>query len=373
MNNNNSPLILIVDDVPKNIQVVGNILREEGYRIAYALDGTTALELVNNNNFDLILLDVMMPEMDGFTLCSKIKEIDRYKDIPVIFLTAKNDHASLLKGFEIGGVDYVTKPFRARELLVRVNTHVRNKTEHQMLVESVSEFQNMSEKKDKFFSIIAHDMRNPLAAFKSIAELLDKSFDEMTREDIRSYIATISESADRLYDLFQNLMSWSRSKTNSIVYSPQIISLDFVITNVIDLIQINAEKKNIDIYTNYDQLIEFYADVNMLATVLRNLISNAIKFTNPNGLIEIDVKKENDNLHFIVKDNGVGIPQDKITKLFDYHETKSTVGTSGEKGTGLGLLLCEEFVSKHNGKIWAESQFGHGTQFHFIIPKNDEI
>ncbi len=205
----NTPLILIVDDVPKNIQVVGNILREEGYRIAYALNGQTALELVNSNSFDLILLDVMMPEMDGFTLCSKIKEIESYKNVPIIFLTAKNDHASLLKGFELGGVDYVTKPFRARELIVRVNTHVRQKTENQTLLQSVSDFQDLSEKKDKFFSIIAHDMRNPLAAFKSIAELLDKSFDEMTREDIRSYIATIRDSADRLYDLFQNLMSWS--------------------------------------------------------------------------------------------------------------------------------------------------------------------
>lgn len=370
MNDTNAPLILIVDDVAKNIQVVGNILREEGYRIAYALDGKTALDLVYNNSFDLILLDVMMPEMDGFTLCTKIKEIDNYKNIPVIFLTAKNDHASLLKGFEIGGVDYVTKPFRARELLVRVETHIRNKREQQMLVDSVSEYQNINDEKDKFFSIIAHDMRNPLAAFKSIAELLDNTFDEMTRSDIKNYIGTIRESSERLYDLFQNLMSWSRSRTNSIMYSPQIISLDFVINNVIDLIRINADKKDIDIYTNYDQLTELYADVNMLSTIIRNLVSNAIKFTNPKGLVEVDVLHEGENLHFIIKDNGIGIESSRLATLFEYSQTNTTIGTSGEKGTGLGLMLCKEFVDKHGGDIWAESQAGKGTQFHFTIPKD---
>ncbi len=373
MNDTNAPLILIVDDVAKNIQVVGNILREEGYRIAYALDGKTALDLIYNNNFDLILLDVMMPEMDGFTLCTKIKEIDNYKNIPVIFLTAKNDHASLLKGFEIGGVDYVTKPFRARELIVRVNTHVKNKTEQSMLLESVSEYKNINEEKDKFFSIIAHDMRNPLAAFKSIAELLDNTFDEMTRADIKNYISTIRESSERLYDLFQNLMSWSRSRTNSIMFSPQIISLDFVVNNVIDLIRINADKKDIDIYTNYDQLIELYADVNMLSTILRNLISNAIKFTNPKGLIEVNVDVEGEFLHFVIKDNGIGIEKSRLEKLFEYNQTASTVGTNGEKGTGLGLMLCKEFVSKHEGKIWAVSEPGKGTSFHFVIPKDQKV
>ncbi len=373
MNDTNAPLILIVDDVAKNIQVVGNILREEGYRIAYALDGKTALDLVHNNSFDLILLDVMMPEMDGFTLCTKIKEIENYKNIPVIFLTAKNDHASLLKGFEIGGVDYVTKPFRAKELIVRVNTHVKNKTDHQILMDSVFEYQNINEEKDKFFSIIAHDMRNPLAAFKSIAELLDNTFEEMTRADIKNYISTIRESSERLYDLFQNLMSWSRSRTNSIMFSPQIISLDFVINNVIDLIRINADKKQIDIYTNYDQLIELYADVNMLSTIIRNLVSNAIKFTNTKGLIEVNVEEEEDNIHFIIKDNGIGIEKHRLDKLFEYNQTNSTIGTNGEKGTGLGLMLCKEFVTKHNGEIWAESTPGKGTEFHFLIPKEEQV
>ena len=208
--------ILIVDDVPKNIQLAGSILQRQDYNIFFANNGETALNLAQTNAFDLILLDIMMPGMDGFEVCEQLKKDPNTREIPVIFLTAKTDTESTIKGFDIGAVDYVTKPFNEKELLARVRTHLELRAARESLREA-----NVT--KDKFFSIIAHDMKNPFNALLGLSKLLLNNFDVFDEDKKKYFIQNIYQSSDQGYKLLENLLDWSRMQTGKMVCQPALI------------------------------------------------------------------------------------------------------------------------------------------------------
>ena len=353
--------VLIVDDVTKNIQLVANFLKQAGYEINYALSGRTAIQHIKKENFDLILLDIMMPEMDGFEVCETLKSDPQTQDIPVIFLTAKTDIESITKAFKVGGVDYITKPFNKAELLIRVKTHLELKEQRRNLKE-------LNATKDKFFSIIAHDLKSPLNQLLGLSELLQKDIEENEGKEATKLVNLIKVSAKSGRLLLENLLEWSRSQTGTIEYQPKILDLHKITLEVMELNENNALQKGIKIKSKVKKGIKAFADANMLKTILRNLISNGIKFTGSGGDILLSAKVSGGKVIYTVADTGIGIRASDISKLFRIDVNPSSIGKSAEKGTGLGLILCQEFVELNGGKIWAESKYREGSKFKFSLP-----
>jgi len=225
--------------------------------------------------------------------------------------------------------------------------------------------------KDKFFSIIAHDLKSPFSSILGFSELIVEEIGEKDLKNIERYAKIILKSSSHAVDLLTNLMFWTQSQTGRIKFNPQIIRINDIIEEVMVLFDDIARHKNVSIRKNLLNSTTISADRDMLGTILRNIISNAIKFTYPGGEILISTELKEDELLVSVKDNGVGIRKASLKDLFEIDEGESTLGTQKEKGTGLGLILCKEFVEKHKGKIWAESQEGKGSEFKFTLPMNN--
>jgi len=277
---NDKAKILIVDDLPKNLTMLATYLKVEGYQVDILSDSTEVIDFLKGNNQDIILLDVMMPKINGFDLCQMIKNEDDLKDIPIIFLTALTDQEHILKAFEVGGVDYLSKPFQITELLARVRTHMENKRYREKL-------ESLNATKDKFFSIIAHDLKNPISSIKNSVDLMARLYYEFSDEERLSYLSGLKETTENVFELLQNLLAWSRTQTNRIEFHPDLFDLKLVADNITSLLANQASMKNICLQHLIKPGTMVFADVNMVATVIRNLVSNAIKFTKENGMIKI--------------------------------------------------------------------------------------
>ncbi len=224
--------------------------------------------------------------------------------------------------------------------------------------------------KDKFFSILAHDLKNPLGSFYSVAELLNDEYDNIPEPSKRQYLGIIRESARQLYSLLENLLTWSRSQRGLINFNPTGFDIYSLADNSIQILQISASAKQITLLNNVPKDIFVNADMNLANAIIRNLMSNAIKFTDNGGEISVTaIDSTSDYVAIAVKDSGIGISKETIKDLFKIDKSVSTLGTNGESGTGLGLILCREFVEMHNGRIWAESELNVGTTFYFTLPK----
>lgn len=361
-------VILLVDDDPDNLHVLLEAFDDSHFRTLVALDGESALRQVHYIQPDLILLDVMMPGIDGFETCLRFKQHEQYKDIPVIFMTALSETFSKVKGFQVGGVDYITKPVDVEEVLIRINTHLTIRRLQKQLEEKNTQLQAMNASKDRFFSIIAHDLRNTFIGFLSFTDILE-DIESLEKDEFRAYTKLFRDSAETLFALLENLLTWSRLNRNMIDYRPQAIDIQTIFVHTLELFRSQADAKQITLKHSTPETLSVYADYNMLNTVIRNLVSNAIKFTEPQGMIEMSAISGKHAITISIADSGVGIPPEKIEKLFQIDEKFQRDGTAGEKGTGLGLILCKEFIEKHGGSIWVESKQGEGTVFRFTLPK----
>ncbi|MCP4154684.1 MAG: hybrid sensor histidine kinase/response regulator [bacterium] len=355
------PVIFIAEDIPRNLQVLCNMLTKANYKIAAAANGKKALEMIPDAKPDLVLLDVMMPEMDGFEVAESLKQNPATKEIPIIFLTAKADATDIVKGFGLGAVDYVTKPFNGAELLSRVKTHLELKFARE-------ELKQLSATKDKLFSIIAHDIRNPLQNSLLYSDSLENDYDRFDDEKRKKYIHKVFNSTHQISALLKNLLAWSRSQMELIVPLPEQVDLSTLAAEAIDLAKINADKKEITVLSRIEPGTMAFADKNMIPTVLRNLLSNSVKFTNTGGNIKIKADKKDGCVEVAVCDDGVGINEEEIAGIFRIDHQKTKLGTNKEKGTGLGLILCKEFVEKNKGTIAVESTPGKGSCFKFTLP-----
>lgn len=239
------------------------------------------------------------------------------------------------------------------------------------LTESESQLRATNESKDKFFNIIAHDLKGPLGTFKNVTDLLSKGYDSMNSEEVFDFISNLNLSAKQLFNLLENLLAWARTQTGRIPFLPDYFDMKFVVDSSISLLKPTADKKKISLETRIIDETKVFADINMINTVVRNLISNAIKFTLEGGKISINCTENKNHFEFYVEDNGIGIADDVLDKLFRIDVLFTTVGTSNESGTGLGLILCKEFITKNCGKIRVESKPGKGSRFYFTLPKKD--
>jgi len=248
------------------------------------------------------------------------------------------------------------------------NDITEKKKDELILAKYASDLKDLNATKDKFFGIIAHDLKNPFSSILAASELLATKVDQFDSESIIKFSKILNEASKSAYALLENLLEWSRTQTGSITYNPQEVNIGEIVDKNLTQVEVSAANKNIKLLSKVTKDIQAVADQNMLNTVLRNLLINAVKFTHQGGKVMVDAQKNGKFLTLIVKDSGVGIPKKDIGKLFRIDAKYTNIGTAQERGTGLGLLLCKEFVEKHGGRIWVESNVGKGSEFMFTIP-----
>ena len=357
--------ILIVDDNTKNLQVIAKVLKDEGFLISLAQDGKTALSLLGNQIPDLILMDIMMPEMDGIELCRLIKQNQKLKEIPVIFLTAKSETADLVEGFEAGGVDYITKPFNQSELLVRVKNHLELALSRKKIIE-------LNQTRDKLYSIIAHDIRSPLNSITQILSAIDSGYINSSHHNFDEIFGELGRMTRDTSNLLNNLLEWTKSQGGSIALSPKKNRIYPILLECAQLLNTNAKSKDITIQIDVPESAEAYFDLITIHTVFRNLLSNAIKFTPEKGKIFLTSETKGNMLVVNVIDSGVGMSTETIDLIFNKKEHYTSLGTKNEKGTGLGLIVIKEFIEKNNGLLEVISKECEGTVFSVSIPLNEQ-
>jgi len=364
------PKVLVVDDSEFELQLVDFILQEKNYQTVLAGNGSDALLILENLTPDLILLDIMLPDFDGFEVCKRIKAVDKLKDIPVIFFTSLSNIDDIVKGFEAGGVDYVTKPFNTDELLVRIKNHLDLINSKRKIELQARELSQANALKDKMFSVISHDLRSPVSSIKLALDFISKGLVKPTDELFNVTINDLVKTTDEAYILLENLLGWAKSQSNILNVFPESLDLKPLASNIAGLLKLTSENKKIRIENNIPEGITVFADIQMIQSVLRNLLSNALKFTPENGSVEMSAVEMNTEVKVSIKDSGVGISESNLKRIFDQDQPLKTTGTNKESGSGLGLILCKDFVEKTGGKIWVESEEGKGSTFIFTIPLN---
>ncbi len=365
--------ILIVDDVVSNVLLLKILLTNEKFQVCTANCGNACIESAKRDKPDLILLDVMMPDINGFDTAVILKKDPETKEIPIIFLTALNNPSDLVHGFQVGANDFLTKPFNKEELVMRVMHQIQLVAAKRIIERQNEELRRTISNRDKMYSVIAHDLRSPMA---SIRMVLNLAVNVVPREAVGDEIFGLLDKANReseeTHDLLDNLLKWTKSQTGRLTVVYQNIELDDVVPGVVDIFRMIAEMKKIDLqYLPSDEKLTVHADNDMIKTVIRNFLSNAIKFTPEGKGIEVFYKRDGDFARISVRDHGVGIAADRVDTIF--HKGETTYGTGGEEGSGLGLQLCQDFAQKNGGDAYVESLEGEGSTFSFTIPlKRDE-
>jgi light-regulated signal transduction histidine kinase (bacteriophytochrome) len=411
--------ILVVDDRLENAALLFNILTENGYEVRQVINGKQALNAAYYDPPDIILLDIMMPDMDGYEVCRQLKKNEKTAQIPIIFLSALDGEIDKVKAFELGGVDYITKPFHVKEVLARVehqliiqrqrriiaaqNTQLTE--QNQSLTDLNSKLAESNHELEQFAYIVSHDLQSPLQTTMGFARLLGKKYESILDEKATHYIDRIVEGSNRMNHLIKDLLEYSRIQTRA--KSFEAIDLNSVFQEVLFSLEWSIKKTEAEI-TCQQPLPTVMGDRTQLQQLLQNLINNAIKFQQPDrkptinisveplttlpqtrnnltenycensaniplertGLIQTierpSDKDQGNEWRFSIEDNGIGIPVKEFEHIFQIFQRLHT--DREYPGTGIGLTICKKIVERHGGKIWLNSEVGVGTTFYFTLP-----
>ena len=361
--------ILIVDDVMSNVLLLKVLLTNEKFAIATASNGRQALEQVEKENPDLVLLDVMMPDMSGFEVAQHLKSNPNTADIPIIFLTALNSTADIVKGFQVGANDFISKPFNKEELIIRVTHQISLVAAKRLILSKTEELQRTIAGRDKLYSVIAHDLRSPMGSIKMVLNMLILNLpSEKIGAEMYELLTMANQTTEDVFSLLDNLLKWTKSQIGKLNVVYQGVDLVEVTDGVIEIFSMVASLKKIRIREMKPEKMMVNADIDMLKTVVRNLLSNAIKFSKENSEVLVKMEEVDGMAVVSVQDYGCGISEEGQKKLLHTDTHFSTFGTNNEEGSGLGLLLCKDFVVKNGGKLWFTSKEGEGSIFSFSIP-----
>ncbi|MBU2512998.1 response regulator [bacterium] len=363
--------VLVAEDSGLTRSILNNILQGEGINTILADNGQEALEILKNQeqDIDLVMTDLMMPEMNGDELCKRIRIELGNKSLPVIFLSAMSETSSILKIFKAGASDYIIKPFAKEELLSRIRVHLESRLLNKKLFEQVHELKRLNKLKDDILSITSHDLRSPLNGVLGFTDLLmqDKTLNDTHQE----YLKHIKDSGGFLLSLINDILDLGRAQSEQHELEMNVISVSELIESSIITVRHMATPKKISI--EIENRCDFnpcvMGDRNALIRIFNNLLANAIKFTHKDGVVKQIIELENEKtLKISVVDDGIGIPPDKIPFLFDKFSKASRPGTSGEKSTGLGLSITKELIERHKGSIHVISKEGEGSCFYLLLP-----
>ena len=372
---NKSEKILIVDDVSKNIQILGNILSQKNFQIAYAQTGQQALDICSIQDFDLILLDIMMPGMDGYEVCEILKSNTKTSEIPIIFLTAKADMDSIIKGFETGGQDYITKPFNAAELLARVNNHLLIKRQRESLKDINSHLEYLvkertheletanhqlsvlDQAKSNFLSVISHEIRTPLNGVIGLTELLNQTNIDKDQKEYLTYLKDVSKRLVRFSDTALLITTLKIDK-----YLPEKlpVSLNNLINDSLKDYKNNGISSELQIITDLpadDLLVK--VDSDLLKTCFLMIIENSDKFSNGDARLNISLDINKKDVSIIFRDNGPGFSKTALESLFELFSSGDILHS---EGTGLGLAAAKLILDAHEAKIDVKNLETKGAQ-----------
>lgn len=389
--------ILIVDDDSGNLKLVKSILifEKESFNVLTAQNGQLACEIARKELPDLIIMDWDMPIMDGLEATRRLQQNPDTKLIPIIIATGvMMTSEDLQTALEAGAVDYVRKPIDKIELLARVNSilklsnsfkkihnqrqRILNQT-NQLKIKNIEietqkdELKKLDTTKNKMFSIIGHDLRGPVGSIRQMLEVLLTQYDSLAKDEIAGMLKMLELSASSTYSLLENLLMWSKFQKGEIQFFPDMVDLFKIVEENIILLISTANNKSIDLYSEIMPDTYIFADLNMINAVIRNLISNAIKFTSEGGIVKIYTNKSKDKnyLNICVEDTGIGITESAKQEILNRSSYFSTYGTHKEKGSGIGLMLCIEFIEKHGGILEIDSTRRVGSKFIFSMPVNE--
>ncbi len=380
--NNNQPdekreNILIVDDSPENLNVLNAILSER-YKISVANSGDRALEILGKRpEFDMFLLDIMMPDMDGITLCKEIKAKSEFLDVPVIFISGLSGIDDKKSAFEAGGVDYIVKPFEKEEVLLRVDNHLRLRRLQQELKNTNAELERnyrrlreLEELRDNLINMIVHDMRSPLTGVLSMFEILKMECERLGNPDIMDYIKSGYSAASSLLEMINSLLDVARLEEGKFPLNIQNYSVSDIINGAVS--SIAASLSNSEIIQDIPEDFRIKCDGEIIRRVLINIITNSIKHSGSKNPVKVSVRREEGIITFSVIDDGVGIPKEYHSKIFEKFGQVQIRQEKKKYSTGLGLTFCKLAVEAHGGTIGVESEPGKGSRFYFRLPESPE-
>jgi signal transduction histidine kinase len=419
------PKILIVDDKPENLYALDQLLKQLDVEVIQSLSGAEALNLALEHDFCVAIVDIQMPEMDGYELVELLRSNEGTATLPAIFVSAiYSDEYHHRKGYEAGAVDFMSKPFIPEILLSKIQVFMDLYQQRRSLQEEVKQrrqaetalqasnadlqelsyqlyeqknnllkltdeleamtttlqvtndkLSKLNADKNKLFSIISHDLRSPFSSFLGGAQFMVKKVDKLSQQEIREIAQSIYNEARTVYNLLENLLAWAQvQQEKGLEYCPELFDLRGIAEETVKLFEQTAAKKEIEVSNTIDTGCMAQADRRMVEMVLRNLTGNAIKFTPRGGRVILAAAQNKDTpagfVRVSVQDTGLGIKPDDLPKLFRIETQHTTKGTENERGSGLGLTLCKEMVERNGGQIWVESDGvpGHGTTMTFTVP-----
>ncbi|MEO5958550.1 MAG: hybrid sensor histidine kinase/response regulator [Opitutaceae bacterium] len=363
--------ILIVDDEPAFTALVAEILRSYDYTVVEAHSGIAALEIYASAQPDLVLLDVMMPGLDGFATCRRLKQTYGEECAPVIFFTAKSDPEGIAEGFAAGGTDYLLKPFRKSEVRARIRTHLQNRLLIKEQRQLAGQLRAANAAKNRFIGMAAHDMRNPLVSIRGFAEfLIDGTVGELTTKQL-ALASIVRATSQSMIDTLNELLDVATIASGELKLRLASHHLAGLIATSIALTKIEARKKRARIFFEPPATTPTLPlDGDKIRQVVDNLLSNAIKYSPPGSTITvvIDAPAGAATCSLSVLDQGPGIPESERHKLFKNFGQLSAQPTLNEKSTGLGLAICAKIVEAHGGTIVAENLPTGGSEFRVTLP-----
>lgn len=376
-----SAKILIVDDDSLGLRLMRKALEGKGHKLATANNGKTALTKTWANSFDIIILDVKLPDIDGFQICEKLKQHPATISVPVVFLTGLNNHQDVVKGFEVGAVDYISKPFNAEEFNIRIDNHLKLRDYSKTLEESARISQEAKINISTFISSLAHELKNPLNSIIGFSEILQGK--NIPEEEKTNYLKHINSSGIDLLNLLNDLIDLSKIEADlldihfsSVYLNTELLDIKKSFTDKLfkdrgDLVELKLE------LGNDDPKFVLFTDILRFTQIFNNLIDNAIKFTTK-GTITFGYRiKSNDRIEFFVRDTGIGMKEEELESIFEEYELAHQRMQITPAGKGIGLAISKKIVHILKGEIGANSVYGKGSEFYFILPRlkadSDEI
>lgn len=376
---NTKGTILIVDDVPTNLSVLMEFLDTAGYEVLVATDSESALEQAEYTLPDIILLDIMMPGMDGFETCRELKTRNTTKNIPIIFMSALSETVDKVRGFALGATDYIIKPLHQEEVVARVNAHLtvyRQKQEIERQKQEIEDlreqdriaYENLSHLKDEMLKTASHDLKNPLTAILMSVDSLQQLLNAEDKK-VQTRLNNIQTAANYMHELIINLLDLARLETKVEVQKAAVPVQQLFDTSISYIRPLAAANEVLLNTALPDREIMVYCNSFQIGQVLQNLISNAVKYNHRGGSVEISAHTHETFISVQVADTGMGIPEKAIPHLFEKFYRVNTSEHRAVIGTGLGLAIVQEIIDQHGGKVWVDSEVGVGSTFGFSLPR----
>ncbi|MTJ51840.1 response regulator [Anabaena sp. UHCC 0253] len=388
--------ILIVDDNPTNLEILDHALSARGYNVRIEVEGLNVIKQVHLSIPDLILLDIMLPDISGFEVCQQLKADPLTQSIPIIFMTALIDTVDKVRGLNLGAVDYITKPFQEEELFARIRTHLQLsqlskalEIQNQQLMELTEKLENrvaertaelkaslekekeLNQLKSRFITMASHEFRTPLAIISSSSGILQNFSDRLTPERKQEHLQTIQNTITHITQILDDVLMINRTEAEIIELNLEALDIIAFCDHLKEEIEAKSTQHEIDFSVDLgeeiiDNFLMIYFDKKLLQQILTNLLTNAIKYSPNTNLVNLSLTQENNQLIFKISDSGIGIPEaDKVNLFASFHRASNVGNISG---TGLGLSIVKKCVDLHKGKISLDSQLGKGTTFTVSIP-----